>query len=81
MICPDCIKFDEITSTCLFDRAQCGEVCPRCERVYSPVLAPNQLHYVTKEATMRRMKRDRAERKNMSVSTQAVTERILEGRI
>jgi hypothetical protein len=80
MTCPDCKKFDDATVTTIFDFNHNGEVCPRCERVYSPLLGANQLHFATQDGMKRRMVRDKAERADMSVSTHAVIDRFLEGR-
>jgi transposase-like protein len=77
MICSDCTEKDLVTVHCEFDHAQQGYVCARCERVFNPFMPTNNLHYASKRGAMRRMKRDLAERGDVSVSTRAVAERIL----
>jgi hypothetical protein len=78
MSCPDCFK-DGKKSTLVFDPKHTGEVCPRCERVFS-ILSPDpkHFHYATEAACKRRMRRDQRER-SMSASTKALTDRILRG--
>jgi hypothetical protein len=78
MTCPDCLA-DGKNVSCVFDFKQMGEVCPRCERVYSPTLAatPRHKHYATERGVKRRMARDKKEREDVSVSTHALIDRIM----
>jgi hypothetical protein len=65
----------------LFDPKQMGEVCTRCERVYTPAANPRNFHYASEKAYRRKIARDQKERANMSASTAAMAKRILEGKI
>ena len=75
--CPDC-AVDAIKATMVFDAKQMGEVCPRCERVFSLFIAnPDNKHYASEKARNAAMSRDRDRPMHRSVSTQAIVSRIL----
>lgn len=79
-LCEDCKKYDGISVATVYDAPQAGFTCPRCDRVYSPVMPLNHLHYASEAGVRRRMEADKR-RERMSVSTSAVVERILKGRV
>jgi hypothetical protein len=78
MNCPDC-HADGRTVSCVYDAKYLGEVCPGCQRVFSPLAAG--LHYVTKKAMLAAMAKLRAlrmaERKRQFVYSDALAKRII----
>jgi hypothetical protein len=75
MICIDCNQ-DGRRINCIFDLKQGGNVCPSCQRVFNPTSPYNSKHFVTKEAAMAAMQKDKARRKHGS-NTAAVVDRII----
>ena len=78
--CPDCLADDKVTVPCLFDPAQKGDRCPRCDRVYTPLSPMNHKHYATAEGAKRAMRRD-GERDRHDYSAPRGGEADLQGRI
>lgn len=78
MNCPDCLDQDRRRATCVYDLKQQGMVCPRCERVFSPLIGHNTRHYASERACKTRMMRDK-KAGQMNASTNALVDRILRG--
>ena len=77
MLCSDCLEFHDKKVTVVFDPKQMGEVCPRCERVYSALNPnPRALHYASRKACLRRIDSDKKRKQAFSVSTAALVKRI-----
>ena len=75
--CPDCAKDGKQVSV-VFDGKYMGEVCPRCERIFSIFEANGNNHrYVTEKACKEKMRRDSKARRHDSVETRALVDRIL----
>jgi hypothetical protein len=81
MTCPDC-HANGRTVSCVYDHKFQGEVCPRCQRVFSPLASG--LHYVTKKAMLAGMAKLRAlrmaEKKRQFVYSDALAKRIIDER-
>lgn len=52
-LCPDCTERKPVPL--IFDLKYDGEVCPNCERIFSPNNPHNNFGYVTKAACLRAM--------------------------
>lgn len=76
MTCPDCLQDGRGVST-VFDFKQMGQVCPRCERVFSPHMPTNNFHYATERGYRARIERDQKRQLFNSVSTTAMRDRII----
>ena len=74
MTCLDCLDEGK-NVTCTYDHKQLGNVCPRCERVYSPMNPRGNLHYATKKGVMARIQKDRHKQ---SLITRAMGDHIIQ---
>jgi methionyl-tRNA synthetase len=54
--CPDCLA-EGRQSSLVHDHKQNGDVCPRCERVFSPLLPGGARHFASRKAAERDMRK------------------------
>lgn len=58
MICLDCWLEDNLLCTCDYSGQHLGDVCPRCDRVWSSSFPKGNKHYATQKGYLARMQKD-----------------------